>query len=136
MDDAVDRKLAGRTVLMIDDNQDTRSFCRAILVQTGASVLEAPSGKRGVEVAKTGHPDVVLCDLRMPGMDGYHVLEAIRALGPDQGGSVPVIAIAAFQRLEDYAKVRNPGFDFFLAKPINPDELVRAVGEVLGQAWE
>jgi CheY-like chemotaxis protein len=62
----------------------------------------------------------------MPELDGYQMLERIRTLEPDQRGLVPVIAVTAFQRLEDYSKALEQGFDFFLVKPVNPDELIRA----------
>ena len=72
-----DRRFTGKTVLTIDDNEHTRSFFRAILLKIGVSVIEAESLEQGIELAKAIHPDVVLCDLRMPGVEGGRILEAI-----------------------------------------------------------
>ena len=127
-------RLEGVVVLAIDNDQDSRTLLKRILNQAGAAVIDATSAEEALEVFETVHPDVVLTDLRMPQMDGYQLLERIRALEPDQGGLIPVIAVTAFQRLEDYSKALEPGFDFFLVKPVNPDELIRAVAEVLVKA--
>ena len=127
-------RLIGTTVLTIDDDQDSRTLMRTILRKAGAAVIEAASGAEALEIIKFVRPDVVLCDLRMPGMDGYEVVEKIRALEPDLGTSVPVIAVTGFQRLQDYAEADGSSFDFFLVKPINPDELIRAIADVLGKA--
>ena len=129
-------RLEGIAVLTIDDDQDSRTLLKGILNQAGAAVIEATSGEEALEVFETVRPDVVLTDLRMPEMDGYQLLERIRALEPDQGGLVPVIAVTAFQRLEDYSEALEPGFDFFLVKPVNPDELIRATADVLGNMPE
>lgn len=126
-------RLMGTTVLTIDDDQDSRTLIRSILRKAGAAVIEAASGAEGLEKFKVVRPDVVLCDLRMPEMDGYEVVQKIRALEPDLGTSVPVIAVTAFQRVQDYAEARGSSFDFFLVKPINPDELIRATADVLGK---
>lgn len=126
-------RLEGIAVLTIDDDQDSRTLLKTTLNQAGAAVIEATSGEEALEIFETVCPDVVLTDLRMPEMDGYQLLERIRALEPDHGGLVPVIAVTAFQRLEDYSKALEPGFDFFLVKPVNPDELIRATADVLGK---
>jgi CheY-like chemotaxis protein len=126
-------RLEGIAVLTIDDDQDSRTLLKTTLNQAGAAVIEATSGEEALEIFETVRPDVVLTDLRMPEMDGYQLLERIRALEPDHGGLVPVIAVTAFQRLEDYSKALEPGFDFFLVKPVNPDELIRATADVLGK---
>ena len=126
-------KLKGTAVLTIDDDQDSQTLLKMTLSQAGAFVIEAASGAEALEIFKTVRPDVVLCDLRMSEMDGYEVLERIRAIEPDQGGSVPVIAVTGFQRLEDYAEALDSSFDFFLVKPVNPYELIRATPDVLGK---
>jgi CheY-like chemotaxis protein len=64
----------------------------------GAKVMVARNAFEGLEAIKNTHPDLVLSDIKMPGMDGFELLDEIRALGPDAGGSVPVIAMSAFFR--------------------------------------
>jgi CheY-like chemotaxis protein len=129
-------RLNGTAVLTIDDDRDSRTLLKMILSEAGASVIEAASGAEALEKFKTMRPDVVLCDLRMPGMDGYEVLERIRALEPDRGGSVPMIAVTGFKRLEDYREALDSSFDFFLVKPVNPYELIRTTADLLGKTTD
>jgi CheY-like chemotaxis protein len=77
-------RLRGTVVLAIDDDQDSRSILKTILHQAGASVVEAASGAEGLKIFPAVHPNVVLCDLRMPEIDGYQVLKRIRALESNQ----------------------------------------------------
>ena len=73
----------------------------------------------------------MLSDIQMPGMDGFELLENIRALGPDAGGSVPVIAMSAFFSLADRARIRHADFRACLPKPFTPDKLVETILGVL-----
>jgi len=81
------------------------------------------------EAIKDLHPDVLICDLAMPEMDGYEVLENVRRLEPGLG-QLPAIAFTAAARDEDRAATRLAGFQAHLAKPIEPDKLVRKVLEL------
>ena len=65
-------------------------------VNWGAKVMVARNAFEGLDAIKNTHPDLVLSDIQMPGMDGFELLDEIRALGSDGGGSVPVIAMSAF----------------------------------------
>jgi CheY-like chemotaxis protein len=88
------------------------------------------SGQEALEAIKDLHPDVLLCDLAMPGMDGYEVLESVRRREPEVGW-LPVIAFTAAARDADRAATRRAGFPAHLAKPIEPETLVRTVLEVI-----
>jgi CheY-like chemotaxis protein len=88
------------------------------------------SGQEALEAIKDLHPDVLLCDLAMPGMDGYEVLESVRRREPEVGW-LPVIAFTAAARDADRAATRRAGFQAHLAKPIEPETLVRTVLEVI-----
>ena len=88
------------------------------------------SGQAALEAIKDLHPDVLICDLTMPEMNGYEVLENVRRLEPKLG-HLPVIAFTAAARDEDRAAPRLAGFQAHLAKPIEPDALVRAVLELI-----
>jgi CheY-like chemotaxis protein len=88
------------------------------------------SGKEALDAIKELHPDVLICDIAMPEMDGYEVLENVRRLAPDLV-HLPVIAFTAAARDEDRAATRLAGFQAHLAKPIEPEKLVRTVLELL-----
>ena len=86
---------------------------------------------KGLEVIKNTLPDLVLSDIKMPGMDGFELLGKIRALGPDAGGSVPVIAMSAFFSQADHRRILNADFRACLSKPFTPDKLVESILGVL-----
>jgi CheY-like chemotaxis protein len=89
------KRLSHITIVVVDDNSDVRRFVGAFLAQLGANIALAQSAMEGLEAIKTHRPDIVLSDISMPGRDGFDMLRDIRALAPDAGGSVPVIAMTA-----------------------------------------
>ncbi|MBN1412691.1 MAG: substrate-binding domain-containing protein [Spirochaetales bacterium] len=111
-------------VLVIDDNQDMRSFL-ALMLENSYQVILSSSGADGLEKVRTEKPDLILCDVMMPEMDGYEVCQILKS---DEGtASIPLILISA--RPEMAAKVEglSGGADDYLIKPFNPQELyVRA----------
>jgi CheY-like chemotaxis protein len=88
--------LAGLAIIVVEDHDDARRYLDLFLGHLGAKVMVARNAFEGLEAIKNTHPDLVLSDIKMPGMDGFELLDEIRALGPDAGGSVPVIAMSAF----------------------------------------
>jgi CheY-like chemotaxis protein len=123
-----DTRLRDIKVVAVDDNADARELLKAILERSGAETVVASSGQEALEAIKNLHPDVLICDLAMPEMDGYEVLENVR-LEPGLG-QLPVIAFTAAARDEDRAATRLAGFQAHLAKPIEPEKLVRTVLEL------
>jgi CheY-like chemotaxis protein len=77
-------------------------------------------------------PQVVLCDLEMPGEDGYSLIRRIRALGPERGGDIPAIAVTAYAQSVDRARASEAGFQLHIAKPLEPVELVAAISSLVG----
>ncbi len=102
-----------------------------IWVSLGANVVVARNAFEGLEAIKNNHPNLVLSDIKMPGMDGFELLREIRALGPNAGGSVPVIAMTAYVTHADRARILNAGFQGCLPKPFTPDKLVETILTVL-----
>ena len=94
-------------------------------------LLRRGMGSRGLEAIKKIHPDLVLSDIKMPGMDLFELLRQIRAFGPDCVSSVPVIAMTAFVSHADRARMLNAGFQGCLPKPFTPDKLVETILTVL-----
>jgi signal transduction histidine kinase/ActR/RegA family two-component response regulator len=124
-----DTKLRDIKVVAVDDNADARELLKVILERSGAKAVVVSSGREALEAIRDLHPDVLLCDLAMPEMDGFEVLENVRRLEPELGW-LPVIAFTAAARDEDRAATRLAGFQAHLAKPIEPEALVRTILEV------
>ncbi len=116
---------SGRRILVIDDNLDTADSLRLMLQLCGHAVEVALSGADGIEVARAFLPDVILCDLGLPHLDGLEVAEAIRA-DPAMRG-VRLIAITGYGGPEDVERALRAGFDAHLTKPADPAQLLELV---------
>ena len=114
-------------ILIIEDNAANMQLMAYLLNAFGHTVLEAVNGKIGLATARQTLPDLVLCDLQMPGMDGYEVARRFKH-DPDLI-DVPLIAVTAYAMVGDRDKVLSAGFDGYIPKPINPELFV---GEVEG----
>ena len=90
-------RLSNLTIVVVEDHDDARRYLGLFLGHLGANVVVARNGFEGLEAVKTNRPNLVLSDISMPGRDGFGLLRDIRALGPDAGGSVPVIAMTALR---------------------------------------
>jgi CheY-like chemotaxis protein len=124
--------LHGVRVLVVDDEADTLELSRQVLGDRHAQVLTAPSVEAALETLTTFNPDVLVSDLSMPGRDGYELIKAVRmTTGPDE---LPAAALTAFARPEDAVRAHDAGFQMHLAKPVEPDELVRIVAQLAGRA--
>ena len=118
--------LLGLRVLVIDDQEFTRNLITAIFSRAEAEVHEASSVREGLETFEATSPDVVICDLAMPEEDGFAFLRAVRAL-PGSSNATPLIALTAFGRPEDRQHALAAGFDAYLKKPVDPEELASTV---------
>jgi len=116
----------GLRVLVIEDNQDTAESLRAVLELGGLSVQVACDGPSGVAAARAQRPQVVLCDIGLPGaMDGYEVAKAIRA--EPSLREVRLIALTGYGQREDRSRAERAGFDSHLTKPADPGALLGLV---------
>jgi CheY-like chemotaxis protein len=115
------------TIVVVEDNNDVRRHVGAFLERSGARVVMARNGHEGLEVVRNTPPDLVLSDIRMPGMDGFGLLREIRALGVDAGRSVPVIAMTAVLMPDQRAHILGAGFQACLPKPFTPDKLLETI---------
>ena len=89
--------------MAVDDNADSRELLKAILERSSAEAAIVDSGQEALAAIKSFHPDVLICDLAMPAMDGYELLENVRRLEPELG-QMPTIAFTAAARNEDRAR--------------------------------
>jgi CheY-like chemotaxis protein len=121
-----DRPGGGRSlqVLIVEDNVDAAESLLRLLRLYGHQVEVAHTGSAGVAAAARVRPDVVLCDVGLPGeLDGHGVARALRA-DPEQAGAT-LIALSGYGQEEDQRKARQAGFDRHLTKPVDPQALVR-----------
>lgn len=120
----------GLRVLVVEDEPIMRRLFRAWLEQLGATVREARGGGEGLEMIAAEPADVVLCDLSMPGVDGFHF---IRALRRDLGLQTPVIAVTGMAPSEALLQSVEAGFASFLVKPVTLEQVAAQVARVLAR---
>jgi|SRR5947208_6107281 len=116
-------------ILVIEDNKDNLDLMSYLLSAYGHTALKVTDGEEGLEVAQRELPDLVLCDVQMPKMDGYEVARRIRQ-GPPLS-QLRLVAVTAFAMRGDRDKVMQAGFDGYIAKPIVPEEFVSQVEQFL-----
>ncbi len=112
-------------ILIIEDNQTNLDLMVYLLRHYGYAPLTACDGEEGLEAARREIPDLIICDLQMPKLDGYEVVRQIR-LDP-RLSKLPLVAVTAFTMRGDRDKVLAAGFDGYLGKPIVPEEFVSQV---------
>jgi CheY-like chemotaxis protein/nitrogen-specific signal transduction histidine kinase len=127
------RELRGLTVLVVDDEEDTRLVLESVLEDGGARVVLASSGAEALDLIPTERPDVIVSDIGMPGMDGYAFVQALRQLPRHEGGHTPAIALTAYARAEDRRRALLVGFQNHAAKPLDPQEMVMVVANAVGR---
>ncbi len=121
----------GERVLVIDDEAPIRLLCRVNLEAEGMHVSEAADGATGLELARNEPPDVVLLDLMMPGLDGWHVAEQL--LADARTNRIPIIFLTARAELRDHARGLDIGGIDYVGKPFNPLELASLVRDLLSR---
>ncbi|MDB5253566.1 MAG: transcriptional regulator [Flaviaesturariibacter sp.] len=114
-----------KKILLIEDNDDLRENTAEILALSGYEVLTAADGKQGVEMALAGRPDLVLCDIMMPGVDGYAVLHMLHS--NEALKKLPFIFLSAKSERSDFRRGMELGADDYLTKPFSTTELLTAI---------
>src|SRR5215472_3966297 len=114
--------LKGLKIVVVEDHTLLLRQIGFFLEQFGANVALAANGVQGLKAIKNNHPQVVVTDILMDGVNGFELLRQIRELGPTEGGSVPVIAMTGLIKKAD--RINKAGFQACLFKPFSPDELV------------
>jgi CheY-like chemotaxis protein len=121
--------LRGVRVLVVDDNADVRDLIAAVLAGAAADVETADSAEHALAAVRASRPDVLLCDLHMPGVDGFELIHRVRAWERMAGAPLPIpaAAVSAYASLGRRLRHARDEFQAFLAKPVDPDVLVRTV---------
>jgi CheY-like chemotaxis protein len=126
--------LAGARIVVVDDDPTAVELIREVFVQAGAEVIEGRTAKEAFQAVAQWCPDVLVSDIEMPGEDGYSLIRKVRALGPEQGGKTPAVALTAFGRPEDRIRSLRAGFNIHVSKPVDPAELIAIVASMIGRA--
>jgi len=117
--------LLGVRVLVVDDDPDISEALEIYLTSYGAEVRRAESAGAGLRAVVEFHPDVLVSDIAMPNEDGCAFIARVRALGPEDGGDVPAIALTAYPQYRDRAL--RAGFQRLLSKPVDPATVLQTV---------
>jgi two-component system cell cycle response regulator DivK len=121
-----------KLILIADDRASSRELLRLVLERAGYAVIEAEDGHQALDRARSEHPDLVLLDLQMPGLDGYGVLAALRSEARFE--NLPVLALTASAMTGDRERILAAGFTDYLAKPAGPEVLRGTVARLIGEA--
>jgi CheY-like chemotaxis protein len=127
-------RLAGTRVLIVDDDPDAREVVAAILRHYGAAVVVATSVSTALVALRREQVDVLVADLGMPVEDGYDLIRHIRSSTVDKIARLPAAALTAYTTEEDRDRVLAAGFQFHLAKPVDPAVLVATVERLRGES--
>ncbi|MEH2084771.1 MAG: response regulator [Nostoc sp.] len=123
--------LSNLQILLVDDDSDTRKFEAFLLRHNGAKVTAVASGLEALQVLDSFIPDVIVSDIGMADMDGYILIGQIRSRPPNQGGTIPAIALTAYATDIDQQKALTAGFQAHISKPLEPEELVNKILNLL-----
>ncbi len=121
----IDISLAGKRVLVIDDDHDTRALLKAILSDARADAVTAASADEGLVLLRQLRPDVIVSDIGMALRDGYQFMRLVRTMPPADGGRTPALAFTAF--VDAGARALLAGYQEHIAKPVHAEQLVAAV---------
>lgn len=126
-------ELAGAKILVIDDDPDQADILAMLLERSGATTLVAHSAADGLAAVSASHPDVVISDITLSDMDGFELMRRVRALGPDEGGWVPAIAVSGHADADFVREAILAGFQLHMAKPIEASALVAQLVRLVGR---
>ena len=129
--DFFESELSSLRVLVVDDNPDSLELLVMVLESYGAIVTAVDSVADAVQILPSFKPDALVSDIGMPNEDGYTLIRKIRALPPEEGGKIPAIALTAYAAERDRNEAIAAGFQKHIAKPVNPDELAKAIAELM-----
>jgi signal transduction histidine kinase/ActR/RegA family two-component response regulator len=122
--------LKGLRVLVVDDDADARDMLQILLTQFGAETRVSHSARTALQTLTQWQPDVLISDIGMPNEDGIFLIQQIKALHPEQGGSIPAIALTGFARQEDLDRVLSAGYQASLSKPVEVVKLIHTINRL------
>jgi two-component system CheB/CheR fusion protein len=126
--------LKGVRVLVVDDEPDARDLLMIALTHSSADVRAVRTVREALATLDEWKPNVLVSDIGMAGEDGYELIRRLRALVPEQGGTIPAIALTGYASENDAVRAHNAGFDLHIPKPVSPSELVAIVASLAAKA--
>jgi CheY-like chemotaxis protein len=120
-------------VLVVEDTTDMREYITFVLEQEGAKVVAVATAAQALTALDQFQPEVLVSDIGMPEMDGYMLLGQVRMRSPEQGGQIPAIALTAYAGEINQQQAIAAGFQRHLAKPVEPEALVKVIAELAQQ---
>jgi signal transduction histidine kinase len=126
--------LMGVRLLVVDDDPGARELITGMLEGFGADVSVAENGRAALTSLLAQPPDVLIADLGMPEMDGFTLIEQVRALDPDFGGRTPAVAVTAYASPQDRLRALQAGYQNHVAKPVEAEELAIVIASLAGRA--
>lgn len=124
--------LEGVRLLVVEDEADSREMLVTVFEQCGAKVSAVASAGEALAALQRATAEVLVCDIGLPGEDGYELIRRIRALAAEKGGRIPALALTAYAGEEDRGKALAAGFDSYVSKPAGPAELVAKAALLVG----
>ena len=125
--------LTNTTVLAVDDDEDILELLRTILEESGAKVATADSAEAALALYRLTPPDIIVSDMRLGSSDGFAFIATIRQYNKEYRGFTPAIALTGFAYPGDEDRARAAGFDAYIHKPFNPEDLVLTITKLLQQ---
>lgn len=123
--------LVGVQILVVDDEPDTRDYLSFVLKQAGATVTVAASASEALQALARSKPDVLLSDIGMPDVDGYMLMQQVQV---ETLGAIPAVALTAYASEIERQQALAAGFDQHISKPVEPEELVKAIARAIALA--
>jgi two-component system cell cycle response regulator DivK len=118
-----------KSILVIEDNEDNMYMIKFILEQNHMSVIWAPTGLEGYDIALKEKPDLILMDIQLPDINGLEVTKRIRE--SKIGDSIPIIAISSYAMTGDKQKALDAGCTAYIEKPIDPETIMDSISKFL-----
>jgi CheY-like chemotaxis protein len=128
--------LSNKTILVVEDDADTREVLRFALELVGASVVAVASVDAALETYRQSPPHAVIADIRLGRSDGYALIKAIRETDVEYRGFTPAIAVTGFASSDDEDRAMAAGFSAYLTKPFDPAQVVTMIARLLSRSGD
>jgi CheY-like chemotaxis protein/anti-sigma regulatory factor (Ser/Thr protein kinase) len=125
------KRLDRTSVLVVDDEAQTRDLFGVILEDAGAEIRNAASASEALSIMDEWWPDVLVSDIEMPLEDGYELMRRVQVLATARGRTVVAVAVTAYARAEDRMRALEAGFHWYLSKPVEPSDLVSVIASLV-----